>query len=151
VGAKNPEQASEITFASMSMGLLLGLLFMIPAFLTIDIVFTMLGAKPERMELIRDFMHIWYLGMPLQLMQFAGTAVIRATGNARFHGKLMTLTAVRPPARFGTDERVQVRPPDLPPVGGSVGGGVDLGRGGGLGVGGGGLGVGGGGGLRIGR
>jgi len=58
---------------------------------------------------------------------------------------------VGPPTRFGTDERVQVRPPDLPPVGGSVGGGVDLGRGGGLGVGGGGLGVGGGGGLRIGR
>lgn len=94
IGAKNPEQAREITFASMSMGLLLGLVFMIPAFLTIDIVFPMLGARPERMELIRDFMHIWYLGMPLQLMQFAGTAVIRATGNARLHGKLMTISAI---------------------------------------------------------
>jgi hypothetical protein len=47
--------------------------------------------------------------------------------------------------RLDTDERVQVRPPDLPAVGGTLGGGVDLGRGVG------GLGVGGGGGLRIGR
>jgi putative MATE family efflux protein len=94
IGAKNPEHAREITFASMSMGLLLGLLFMIPAFLTIDVVFPMLGARPERMQLIRDFMHIWYLGMPLQLMQFAGTAVIRASGNAKLHGKLMTISAI---------------------------------------------------------
>jgi hypothetical protein len=51
------------------------------------------------------------------------------------------------PRRFKTDERAQVRPPDLPSVGGSAGGGIDLGRdGGGIGVG-----IGGGGRLRIGR
>lgn len=94
IGAKNPGQAREITFASMSMGLLLGLIFMIPAFLTMDIVFPMLGARPERMALIREFMQIWYLGMPLQLMQFSGTAVIRASGNAKLHGKLMTISAI---------------------------------------------------------
>jgi Na+-driven multidrug efflux pump len=32
--------------------------------------------------------------MPLQLMQFAGTAVIRANGNAKLHGSLMTLGAI---------------------------------------------------------
>ncbi len=94
IGSKNPEQASEITFASMAMGLLLGLLFTIPALLSIDFVFPLLGAKPEHMQLIRSYMIIWYIGMPLQLMQFAGTAVIRATGNAKLHGKLMAVSAV---------------------------------------------------------
>jgi Na+-driven multidrug efflux pump len=54
----------------------------------------MLGAAPQRMVLIEDFMSLWYLGMPLQLMQFAGTAVIRASGNAKLHGSLMTLGAI---------------------------------------------------------
>ncbi len=94
IGSKNPEQASEITFASMTMGLLLGLVLMIPALLSIDFVFPRLGARPEHMALIRSYMSIWYVGMPLQLMQFSGTAVIRATGNARLHGKLMTISAI---------------------------------------------------------
>ena len=94
IGSKNPEQAGAITFASMAMGLLLGLVFMIPAMLSIDYVFPLLGAGPEHMPLIRAYMSIWYIGMPLQLMQFSGTAVIRATGNARLHGKLMAISAV---------------------------------------------------------
>lgn len=94
IGSKNPEQACEITFASMAMGFLLGLLFMIPALLSIDWIFPILGARPERVTLIREYMQIWYLGMPLQLMQFAGTAVIRATGNAKLHGKLMIVSAI---------------------------------------------------------
>jgi putative MATE family efflux protein len=94
IGSKNPEQASEITFASMAMGLLLGLLFMVPALLSIDYVFPLLGAGSEHMPLIRAYMGIWFVGMPLQLMQFAGTAVIRATGNAKLHGKLMTISAI---------------------------------------------------------
>jgi putative MATE family efflux protein len=94
IGSKNPEQASEITFASMAMGMLIGLLFTIPALLSIDYVFPKLGAGPEHMALIHGYMDIWYWGMPLQLMQFAGTAVIRATGNAKLHGKLMTISAI---------------------------------------------------------
>ncbi len=94
MGAKNHAQAQEATFAAMMAGLLLGLILMVPALLSIDLVFPLMGARPERMELIRDFMHIWYLGMPFQLMQFAGTAAIRATGNAKLHGKLMTASAI---------------------------------------------------------
>lgn len=94
LGAKNHAQAQEATYAAMAAGLLLGLLLMVPALMTIDIVFPLIGARPERMALIREFMHIWYLGMPFQLMQFAGTAAIRATGNAKLHGKLMTAGAI---------------------------------------------------------
>ncbi|HEY0962032.1 MAG TPA: MATE family efflux transporter [Pseudomonadales bacterium] len=94
LGAKDHRQAQEATYAAMAAGLLCGLILVVPAIMTIDIVFPLIGARPERMELIREFMFIWYLGMPFQLMQFAGTAAIRATGNARLHGKLMTAGAI---------------------------------------------------------
>lgn len=94
IGAKNHVQAQEATYAAMAAGLLLGLILMIPALATIDLVFPLMGARPERMPLIRDFMHIWYFGMPFQLMQFAGTAAIRASGNAKLHGKLMMASAM---------------------------------------------------------
>ncbi|MEY4642679.1 MAG: hypothetical protein RLZZ227_2673 [Pseudomonadota bacterium] len=94
LGGKNMGQAQEVTFAAMMAGLLLGLLIMMPAIATIDSVFALMGARPERIALIREYMHIWYLGMPFQLMQFAGTAAIRACGNARLHGKLMAASAV---------------------------------------------------------
>jgi putative MATE family efflux protein len=94
LGSKNLLQAQEMTFASMLAGLLLGLILMLPALATIDVVFPLLGAQPERLVLIRDFMQIWYLGLPFMLMQFAGTAAIRACGNAKLHGKLMTAGAV---------------------------------------------------------
>ena len=93
LGSGNRAQACELTFASLLAGLLLGLLFMAPALATIDQVFPLLGASPESMALIHDFMQFWYLGLPFQLMQFAGTAAIRASGNASLHGKLMVAGA----------------------------------------------------------
>ena len=94
LGGGNRTLACELTFASLLAGLLLGLLFMAPALATIDQVFPLLGASAESMVLIRDFMQFWYLGLPFQMMQFAGTAAIRASGNASLHGKLMVASAV---------------------------------------------------------
>lgn len=93
IGSKDPEQAQRMTFASMSLGLVIGVLLIPLALSSIDTLFPLLGAGPERLALIKDFMHIWYLGMPLVLMQFAGTAVVRASGNAKLHGKLMMISA----------------------------------------------------------
>lgn len=94
LGSSDPLQAQKMTAASMLIGLLIGLAFIYPALLTIDWIFPLLGAAPQRMALIDDFMSIWYWGMPLQLMQFAGTAVIRASGNAKLHGTLMIAGAI---------------------------------------------------------
>jgi len=94
IGSNNLEKAREMTFASMMMGFLIGVALIIPAIASIDLVFPLLGAAPERLVLIEQFMSIWYLGMPFQLMQFSGTAAIRASGNAKLHGKLMTMGAI---------------------------------------------------------
>lgn len=93
IGAKNHENAAEMTFAAVVFGLLLGLLLIIPAQLSIDPVFRLLGASEETLVLIRQFMSVWYMGIPFLLIQFAGTAVMRASGNSSLQGRLMMLGA----------------------------------------------------------
>lgn len=94
LGSRNLLLAQEMTAASMLIAVIIGCVFMYPAIASIAWVFPLLGAQPQRMVLIEQFMQLWYLGMPLLLMQFAGTAVIRASGNAKLHGSLMTLGAI---------------------------------------------------------
>jgi putative MATE family efflux protein len=93
IGARNLENATEMTFAAVVFGLLLGVCLIIPALLSIDSVFTLLGADEETLVLIRQFMSFWYLGIPFLLIQFAGTAVMRASGNSSLQGRLMMLGA----------------------------------------------------------
>lgn len=94
MGSDDPGEASRVTVAAMLFGLLVGLAFIYPALQCIDWLFPMMGAGPQRMVLIEQFMGIWIFGMPLQLMQFAGTAVIRASGDAKLHGTLMVAGAL---------------------------------------------------------
>lgn len=94
MGSHDTSEASRITVAAMLFGFLVGVLVLYPALHSINWLFPRLGAAPQRMVLIEQFMRIWFLGMPLLLMQFAGTAVIRASGNARLHGTLMVAGAL---------------------------------------------------------
>lgn len=94
LGSSDTKEAARITLASMLFALLAGLAMIFLARSAIGWIFPMLGAGPEGMVLIKQFMSVWILGIPLLLMQFSGTAVIRASGNARLHGSLMVAGAV---------------------------------------------------------
>ena len=93
LGARNNDKATEMTFCAVVFGFILGVFLVIPALLSIDAVFTLLGADAATLVLIRRFISTWYLGLPFLLVQFAGTAVMRATGNSNLQGKLMMLGA----------------------------------------------------------
>lgn len=94
IGSRKPELAAEISFASILLGLLVGLLVIVPGQLSINLIFPAMGATPELMPFVDDYMSIWYCGVPFLLIQFAGSSVIRACGNARMHGLLMASGAV---------------------------------------------------------
>ncbi|MDT8397450.1 MAG: MATE family efflux transporter [Pseudomonadales bacterium] len=94
IGARNQLLAAELTFASILLGLVLGLVLIVPGLGASDPLFSGMGAETALLPLIRQYMSVWYFGIPLLLMQFAGTAVIRASGNTRLHGTLMTAGAV---------------------------------------------------------
>jgi len=62
--------------------------------LTIDPLFSALGASPEVISYIHDYLLIYYPGTVLFTLAMVASSVLRATGNARIPGLLMTLTAV---------------------------------------------------------
>ena len=93
IGAKDNNKSVEITFAAILLGFGVGLLLIIPALASINTVFTLMGAGPETLVLIKQFVSVWYWGIPLFMVQFAGTAVMRAGGNSKLQGKLMMMSA----------------------------------------------------------
>ena len=62
--------------------------------LTIDPLFTRLGAPPELLPLIRGFMTILYLGVPFVVVGMVGMASMRATGDTRLPSKLMVFASL---------------------------------------------------------
>lgn len=66
---------------------ILGIVFMSP-------IFKLLGAEDDLMPLIADYMVIWFWGAPPMVTATVATALFRATGNSRFVGNLMLLSAV---------------------------------------------------------
>ncbi len=93
MGSNNQEKAVEYTYAAVAFGYLFGLLLIYPALSSITWVFTLMGASTETLVLIDEFLSAWYLGIPLILVQFAGTACMRACGNSALQGRLMMMAA----------------------------------------------------------
>ncbi|MAM70263.1 MAG: MATE family efflux transporter [Gammaproteobacteria bacterium] len=93
IGANKREKAEEFTYAAVAFAYLFGLLVIYPAIASIPWIFTRMGADPDTLVFIHDFLSFWLLGIPLFLVQFAGTAVMRATGNSKTQGRLMMSAA----------------------------------------------------------
>lgn len=61
---------------------------------TIDPLFSALGAGPDVLPLVRDYMGIWYLGMIFLVVPLVGNSAIRASGNTVVPSLIMTFAAV---------------------------------------------------------
>ena len=61
---------------------------------TIDPVFGLLGATPELMPLIHDYMGTWYWVVPLDMVLWTTLASIRARGNTLFESKVIIAAAL---------------------------------------------------------
>jgi len=62
--------------------------------LTIDPVFSALGATDDLLPLIRDYMSIWYWAEPLSAVCWICLASMRARGNTMLEGQIITLAAI---------------------------------------------------------
>ena len=56
---------------------------------TINPLFTALGASEQALPLIREYMVIWYLGIPLLFLPMVGNSAIRATGDTKTPSYIM--------------------------------------------------------------
>ena len=81
-----------------SHGLLLAVILMVIGsgfgLLTIEPLFTLIGASKELLPIISQYMSIWYLAIPLLVIPMAGNSAIRATGDAKTPAKIMMLAGL---------------------------------------------------------
>lgn len=78
--------------------LMLAVTIAIPAgmagILTLDPLFRLLGADNTTIELIREYMELWYAGFFLLVIPMVGNSVIRATGDTRTPSIIMAIAGL---------------------------------------------------------
>jgi len=90
VGRRDSKQAARLTTDTMVLGIMVAMLLALAGLATIDPVFALLGATPELMPLIHDYMGVWYWVAPLDIALWTSLASIRARGNTLLESKVIT-------------------------------------------------------------
>ncbi len=94
LGEGNRHRVQRLTTDSLILALIVVGVFALVGLLTIDPLFSALGAGPDILPLVRDYMQIWYLGITFLVVPMVGTSAIRALGNTAVPSLIMTVAAV---------------------------------------------------------
>jgi len=94
VGRRDATQAARLTTDTMVLGVIVATLLALVGLATIAPVFSLLGATPELMPLIHDYMGVWYWVAPLDIALWTSLASIRARGNTLLESKVITGAAI---------------------------------------------------------
>lgn len=89
IGEGNHRKVQRITSDSLVLALILVSIFVSIGLFTIDPLFTTLGATPEVLPLIRDYMEVWYLGVPFVVVPMVGNNALRARGDMKTPAGIM--------------------------------------------------------------
>ena len=93
-GRGDMARVQRLTTDGMILAFLATILLTIIGLLTIDPLFQALGAQADLIPLIRDYMVIWYLGIVFLIVPLVGMSAIRAMGNSKVSGYVMTGSAI---------------------------------------------------------
>ncbi len=94
IGSGDQHRVRVLTTHSLLLALLIVALFVLTGLLTIKPLFRLLGAKPDIIILLQQYMNIWYLGMIFVVVPMVGNNAIRATGDTLTPGLMMAFGAV---------------------------------------------------------
>jgi putative MATE family efflux protein len=94
LGADDHARARRLSTDSLILSLIISVVLAAVGMLTIDPLFTALGAPADMMPMIRPFMMILYSAVPFIMLGMVGTASMRATGDTLLPGKLMIGAAI---------------------------------------------------------
>jgi putative MATE family efflux protein len=94
LGADDHRRARRLSTDSLFLSFLMTAAIAVIGILTIEPLFTLLGAPAEMLPLISSFMTILYIGVPFIVVGMVGMASMRATGDTRLPSMLMVLAAV---------------------------------------------------------
>jgi putative MATE family efflux protein len=94
MGTGDRSAVQRITTHAVLLGALLGGLFMVLGLSTIDPLFRLLGADDRTLPLIHEYMQIYYIGGAFIVLPMIGNSALRATGDAKLPGLIMTISAL---------------------------------------------------------
>ncbi len=87
-------QAARFTTHGLLLAVMLVAIASSIGFITIRPLFGFLGATDDLLPLIEQYMHVWYLTIPLLVIPMAGNSAIRATGDTKTPAKIMMLAGL---------------------------------------------------------
>ena len=93
IGEGDRQRVQKFTTNSLTLAITAVVIFVALGFVTIDPLFTALGASAEVLPLIRDYMQIWYVGMIFLVVPMVGNSAIRASGNTVTPSVIMIIAA----------------------------------------------------------
>lgn len=94
IGENNRKTVIRYTVDSLLLGVFLVLICAVAGILTIDPLFTMMGASADLIPYIREYMEIWYIGTLFIVIPMIGNSAIRALGNTKTPSMIMMVSAV---------------------------------------------------------
>ena len=93
IGEGDRDRVKRLTTDSLTLSLLVVAIFVLFGLVTIDPLFTALGAGADVLPFIRSYMQIWYFGMIFLVIPMVGNSAIRASGNTLTPGIIMIVAA----------------------------------------------------------
>jgi putative MATE family efflux protein len=93
-GANKLEDVERVAVHAMLLGLAAGTCVLTLGLLTIDPLFTLLGADETTLPIIRRYISIYYWGGIFLVVPMINNSVLRASGNAKTPAMIMTIAAV---------------------------------------------------------
>lgn len=94
IGEGDHQRVRRVTTDSLALALVLVLCAAGFGLLTMDPVFSAMGAPRDLLPLIRDYMTPWYLGVGLLVIPMVGNSAIRATGDTRTPSVVMIVAGL---------------------------------------------------------
>lgn len=93
IGEGDRSRVQRFTTNSLTLGVVSVAILSVIGLLTIDPLFTALGAEAEVLPFVRQYMRVWYFGMVFLVVPMVGNSAIRASGDTGTPSIIMTLSA----------------------------------------------------------
>jgi putative MATE family efflux protein len=94
VGKRDLKSGRELIFTSFLLGLLVNVLLMTLGMLTIDQLFSLLGAEGMILTYIKQYMIVWFAGLLVLVIPQIGNNLIRALGDTKTPSLVMGIAAI---------------------------------------------------------
>ena len=93
IGSSSREEVQSLTTSALALSVLVVTVFAAAGFIFLNPLFRALGAEPDVLPLIREYMTIWLVGMPFVVIPMVGNNAIRATGDTTTPAAIMLTAA----------------------------------------------------------